>query len=310
MRKSAFFLALLLIFASGCVISPRRVVGSSGGSSGSNSEFTLSASPTSQSIAAGSSGTFSITIQGLNGFTGTVTLSASSSVSGIITSFDTTTITGGSGTATLTVQTSSTTTPGTATITVFGSDTANNVSQSISLTATITTTAAAVGAMAATVNDVVPAGRVNVPAGSGVQRVSFPATPGSSGFTATFNVTPSAAVEASLGFFAAGNNAQPMLSRMIAFDPSGQIHAIDGNVLASASLPYTVGTTYHFRLVENLPAATYSVFVTPPGATEVPLGTNLQVPSDQRGAMTVTGWGLQLNTPEGATLAVCQFSLQ
>lgn len=70
------------------------------------------------------------------------------------------------------------------------------------------------------------------------------------------------------------------------------------------------GATYHFRLVENLPAATYSIFVTPPGATEVPLGTNLQVPSNQHGAATITGWGLEANAPEGATLAVCQFSLQ
>jgi hypothetical protein len=57
------------------------------------------------------------------------------------------------------------------------------------------------------------------------------------------------------------------------------------------------------------------VFVTPPGAAEIPLGTNLQVPLDQRGATTLNGWGLQINglqvnAPDLATLAVCNFALR
>jgi hypothetical protein len=310
MRRSAFFLALLLLVVNGCVISPRRTVNGSSGSGGSNSEFSVTASPTSQSIVAGASGVFVVTVQAVNGFTGTVSLSASSSLADIVASFDNTSITGGSGTATLTVQTSSTTTPGTATITVFASDTANNVSQSISLTATVTSTASTAGAVVSAATAIVPVGCVNAPAGSGIQRVSFPATPASSGFTATFDVTPSVAMDASLGFFSPASGKQPVLNQMIAFSPSGLIQASDGNVLASPSLPYTAGATYHFRLVENLPAATYSVFVAPPGTAEIPLGTNLQVPSDQRGVTTLAGWGLLANAPDGATLAVCQFSLQ
>jgi hypothetical protein len=40
------------------------------------------------------------------------------------------------------------------------------------------------------------------------------------------------------------------------------------------------------------------------------LATDLQVPSDQRGATTVGGWGQLVNAPDNATLSVCNFSSQ
>jgi hypothetical protein len=309
MRRLAFFLVSLLILANGCVISPRRTVGSTTGSGGGNSEFSLTVNPTSQSITAGASGTYSISVTGTNGFTGTVNLSASSSISGIVASFDTTSITGGSGSATLTVQTTSTSS-GTATITVFASDPSNNVSQSLSVTASVTAAASTAGAIISASSATVPAGCISSPAGSNAQRVSFPATPATGGFTATFAVTPSsAAMYASLGFFAPASSGQPALSSLIKFNSTGVIQARDGDTFAPSAVPYAAGETYQFRLVENLPAATYSVFATPPGASEIPLGTNLQVPTDQRGATTLTGWGIQVSAPDNATLSVCNFKL-
>jgi unsaturated chondroitin disaccharide hydrolase len=97
---------------------------------------------------------------------------------------------------------------------------------------------------------------------------------------------------------------------MINFSSSGIIQVRNGDSFISSAVPYTAGETLQFRLVENLPATTYSLFVTPPGAAEVPLATDLQVPSDQRGAKTLGGWGQLVNAPDGATLAVCDFSLQ
>lgn len=304
MRKLALLLAALFLMANGCVISPRRTVNGSGSSSGgSNSEFSLSANPTSQSISAGAAGTYTISVQAVNGFTGTVTLSASSTSSSVVASFDTTSITGGSGSAVLTVSTTSTTPSGNFTITVTGSDTANNISQNVSVTASVQ------GA-ASTASALVPAGCVNSAAGSGVQRISLPATPGAHGFIVTFDATPStAAMDASLGFFAPTPGPHPALSEFIHLSLSGFIQARDGDVFAPSNVRYTASETYHFRLVENLPAATYSLFVTPPGATEIPLATNLQVPPDQRGATTLTGWGLLVSGPDAATLSVCDFAL-
>ncbi|HEY2114134.1 MAG TPA: hypothetical protein VGJ51_03545 [Candidatus Angelobacter sp.] len=303
MRKLALLLAILFLVANGCVISPRRTVNGSGGG-GSNSEFSLSANPTSQSVSPGANATFTISVQPVNGFTGTVTLSASATSSGVAASLDTTTITGGSGSAVLTVSTTSTTSAGNVTVTVTATDTTNNISQNVSVTASVQGAASIAGAL-------VPAGCVNSPAGAGIQRVSLPATPGAHGFTATFDATPStSAMDASLGFFSPTPGPHPALSEIIRFSPAGFVQAANGDALIPSTLPYAAGQTYHFRLTENLPAATYSLFVTPPGAAEIPLGTNLLLPSGQRGVTALTGWGLLVNGPDVATLSVCNFDIR
>jgi len=82
--------------------------------------FSLSASPNSLSIVRGASKTSTITVTALNGFTGTVNLSASlGGASGLTASFSPTSLTG-SGRSTLTLKTSSTASLGTFTVTVKG----------------------------------------------------------------------------------------------------------------------------------------------------------------------------------------------
>jgi hypothetical protein len=118
-------------------------------------------------------------------------------------------------------------------------------------------------------------------------------------------------MDIALGFFApASSHQQPALSRLINFGPAGVIQVRNGDSFVSSDVSYAAGETLQFRLVGNLPATTYSLFVTPPGAAEIPLATDLQVPADQHGATTLGGWGQIVNAPEGATLAVCDFSLQ
>jgi hypothetical protein len=310
MRKLAFLLASVLIVANGCVISPRRTVGSTTGG-GSNSEFSLAANPTSQIITAGASATYTISVSAVNGFTGTVSLSASSSNSNIAAAFDNSTITGGSGSAVLTVSATNTTTAGSSTITVTGSDPANNVSQSVAVTATVQSAATIAGALMSAESAVARTGCVSTPVSSNPQRVSFPVSPATTGFTATFSVTPSSsAIDASLGFFVPASSNPPSLSSLIDFSPAGVIKVRNGDSFVSSTVQYTAGETLQFRLVENLPATTYSLFVTPQGGAEVPLATDLRVPSDQRGATTLGGWGQIVNAPDGATLSVCNFSVQ
>lgn len=305
MRKLALFLASVLIVANGCVISPRRTVNGTGGG-GSNSEFNLSANPSSQSIVAGSSAAYTVSVSALNGFTGTVSLNAAVSNTNVVASFDNTTITGGSGSATLTVATTAATPGGNVTITVTASDTTNNISQNVAVTAAIQGSAATISTMMAAVSTP-QSGCVSTPAGSNTQRVSFPASL-ANGFTATFSVTPSSSsMDAALGFFAP---ASTTLSSLIHFSPSGVIQVRNGDSFVSSGVSYSAGETLQFRLVENLPATTYSLFVTPQGGAEIPLATDLQVPADQRGATTVGGLGQIVNAPAEASIAVCSFSLQ
>jgi hypothetical protein len=137
--------------------------------------------------------------------------------------------------------------------------------------------------------------------------VSFPAAP-TNDFTAIFSVTPSSSqMDVALGFFAPASST---LSSLINYSPAGIIQVRNGDSFVSSGVSYSAGETLQFRLVENLPATTYSLFVMPQGGVEIPLATDLQVPADQRGATTLGGWGQIVNAPEGATLAVCRFSLQ
>jgi hypothetical protein len=100
--------------------------------------FTLSASPTSLSVAAGSSGTSTISTTVSGGFNSAVSLSASGLPSGVTAAFSPTSIAApGSGSSTLTFTASSTAAAGTSTITINASG--GGVSHSTTISLTITT---------------------------------------------------------------------------------------------------------------------------------------------------------------------------
>jgi hypothetical protein len=99
--------------------------------------FTLSASPTSLSVAAGSSGSSTISTTVSGGFNSAVSLSASGLPSGVTAAFNPTSIAApGSGSSTLTFTASSTATAGTSTITINASGGGVSHSTTISLTIT------------------------------------------------------------------------------------------------------------------------------------------------------------------------------
>ena len=102
---------------------------------GPTPSFSLTASPGSQTVAAGSAATYTATVTAQNGFTGTVTLSASGLPSGVTAGFNPTSITG-SGTSTVTLSTSSTTPAGSSTVTITG--TSGSVQQSCNVTLGVT----------------------------------------------------------------------------------------------------------------------------------------------------------------------------
>jgi hypothetical protein len=95
-------------------------------------DFTLSASPASLTVTQGNSANSTITVNPLNGFTGTVSLTASGLPAGVTASFNPSSTTG-SGTLTLTA--SSTAATGTATITITG--TSGSLTHSTTITLTV-----------------------------------------------------------------------------------------------------------------------------------------------------------------------------
>src|SRR5262249_28796178 len=84
-------------------------------------DFNISAAPDSRTVTAGAPTTYTATVSGFGGFTGTVTLSVTGLPAGVTASFAPPSIGGGAGSATLTVTTSGTTTPGAYSLTITGS---------------------------------------------------------------------------------------------------------------------------------------------------------------------------------------------
>jgi len=94
-------------------------------------DFSLSTSPTSLSVTQGSSGTDSVSVSALNGFSGSVALSASGLPAGVTASFNPASTTSSS---TLTLTASSTATTGTSTVTITGTSGSLTHTTTLSLT--------------------------------------------------------------------------------------------------------------------------------------------------------------------------------
>ena len=98
-------------------------------------DFSLSATPASQTVAAGTGTSYTVSTTAINGFTGSVSLSISGFPSGTTATFNPTSITGADS-STLTVTTSTSTPGGTYTLTITG--TSGSVSHSTTVTLIVT----------------------------------------------------------------------------------------------------------------------------------------------------------------------------
>jgi hypothetical protein len=88
----------------------------------SKPDFTLTASPSTQSVNPGGSTAYTLTVSPLNGYNSNVTLSVSGLPSNTTGNFDTNPVLGGSGSSTLTTTTSANTPQGTFDLTITGTD--------------------------------------------------------------------------------------------------------------------------------------------------------------------------------------------
>jgi beta-lactamase superfamily II metal-dependent hydrolase len=95
-------------------------------------DFTLSTSPTSQTVTAGNSTSYTVSVNRLNGFSSAVTLSASGLPTGVTASFSTNPTTGNS--TTLTTAVAASTTPGTYNFTITGTGGSPSLTRSVSAT--------------------------------------------------------------------------------------------------------------------------------------------------------------------------------
>jgi hypothetical protein len=104
-------------------------------------DFTISATPSSQTVTAGTATSYTASVSPLNGFTGSVALSVSGLPSGVTGTFSPTSISGGSGSSTLSVGTAGTTSVGSYTLTITG--TSGGLMHSATVTLVVNATGAA-----------------------------------------------------------------------------------------------------------------------------------------------------------------------
>jgi hypothetical protein len=145
--------------------------------------------------------------------------------------------------------------------------------------------------------------------GGAWQNVAF--SPQSGTFTAEFDVTPSAApIDSVTGLSRGAQTAYAGFAALARFSPTGNIDARNGGAYAAAStIPYSANVTYHFRLVINAPAHTYSVFVTPAGGTERTVGTNFAFRAEQNTVTSLDWWGTFVNSSTPGSATVCNFTI-
>ncbi len=125
-------------------------------------------------------------------------------------------------------------------------------------------------------------------------------------FAAEFDVIPGAStVDAVIGLSASAASAYSNLATVLRLNGSGRFDARNGGAYQSdATIPYVNGQTYRVRMEVNIPAQTYSVFITPPGGSETALATNYGFRSEQVG---VTSLANVARNAEPGPVQMCNF---
>jgi len=255
-------------------------------------DFTISASPATQTVTAGNGTSYTVTVGALNGFTGNVALSNGSLPSGVAASFAPASVTT-SGTSTLSISTTTTAATGTFTITITGTASTGSHNTSVQLTVNPVTSNCA------------PPTQPNAT----WVNTAFPAHSGT--FTASFDATPSVAGQSSA--VALSHGAQTAFSgfaNIVVFTPAGTIQARNGGMYAgpTPAIPFSANVSYHFRLAINVTSHTYSIFVTPAGGSEITIGLNFAFRTEQNTVTSLDHWGSLVNATPGGTLTVCNFT--
>ncbi len=199
-------------------------------------------------------------------------------------------------------------TSGTATLTVTPiNDNLNESSETVILAVAPGTGYTGTGSATVTIADNDPG--IVATAGAGFRNTAITSQTGT--FTATFYATPSVAnIDSVIGLAAIAPAAYTDIAASVRFNSGGTIDARNGGAYAAAaSVPYSAGQTYYFRLVVNVTAKTYTIYVTPPGGSQTTLGTNYAFRTEQAGASSINYWTAQVLTPSGSNTNVANMTI-
>src|SRR6266516_4737582 len=124
------------------------------------------------------------------------------------------------------------------------------------------------------------------------QNVAIPSQTGA--FEAQFDATPTTANMNGVVGLANGPAADwTNLAAIVRFNPTGTIDVRNGaDYAAATAIPYTPGTTYHFRLDVDIASHSYAAYVTPAGATKQPVGTAFAFRTEQSAVSVLNNLGV------------------
>src|SRR5205809_159788 len=138
--------------------------------------------------------------------------------------------------------------------------------------------------------------------------LNSPFTAQTGSFTAQFDATPNgASIDGVTGLSAGAAAGYADLAAIVRFNAAGQIDARNGAAYAAASaIPYTAGTSYHFRLVVDVPSHTYAAYVTPAGGAEATIGTGYAFRTEQAAVASLANVTVY---SDAGTHTVCNFAI-
>lgn len=127
-------------------------------------------------------------------------------------------------------------------------------------------------------------------------------------FTVEYDATPSASsIDAVVGLSDGVQTAYTGFAVLTRFNPSGTIDARDGDAYtAELPIPYQGHETYHFRVVVDTAAHTYSAYVILPSGAQMRIGDNLVFRTEQRAVSQLNWWG---GFTQAGSQTICNFSV-
>jgi len=113
-------------------------------------------------------------------------------------------------------------------------------------------------------------------------------------FTVEFDAVPNgSSIDALVGLADGVADAYADLATCIRFNTSGNIDSRDGDTYAAdATVAYSTGTSYHFRMLVNIPSHVFDVYVTPDGGAQTLLADDFAFRNGTTGITTLDTWAL------------------
>jgi hypothetical protein len=142
--------------------------------------------------------------------------------------------------------------------------------------------------------------------GTATHNTAFAAQTGT--FTVQVDATPgAAAMDGGFGLSLGPQGFWSGAAAVVLFHPSGLIRARDASTYGAATnVPYTPNTSYRVRMVVNVTAHTYTVYVRPAGGGEVLLAQNYRFRPGQDTMASLNNWIVRAET---GSVQACNFAL-